>query len=662
MIFPNEEQTFIAGDKRTVSRTFLIQRYEPDRIDISELTFRADVEYKSGKKDSLLLTKEVREESILLLLEADGTIFKENGTVFLSIRGNDTDGVLSWTTAKAAVFVEGATDTAGSWTGDLSEIKQMEAAFSKVLESETARETAEKRRETDTAAAIQAANAAAELAKNAKGEKGDAFTYADFTAEQLAALKGERGEKGEKGDRGPQGEAGVQGIQGPKGETGAQGIRGERGETGTGLTILGNFATAEALRAEIPRPQAGAAYGVGAAQPFDIYIYDERKKDWNNHGPLQGAKGEKGERGPQGLQGGTGERGPAGKDGKSAYETAKEAGYSGTEAELAAAMKETQRHIARTDNPHGVTAAQVGVCNRNLLDNWYFGNPVNQRGKTTYTEAGYGIDRWLFDCDNSSASLVFQNKCIHIKNTTSATGISCVYQHIDPEIVAELAGKTITASYLHKGTTYWQILLLINGAVTGECFTTGEASADFSIQSFTYTIPKNAKSVSVWFYASAKAGVGEGSILATKLEFGTEQTLAHQESGKWVLNEIPNYAEELAKCQRYFLRLSPEQNSSTYACFGVGYMISGREAVITVPIPVQMRAKPTVSFRGDIKILFGMCEEYTEKDVLAIRMDTVSQNSVQLIPTIADSVVKVGVCNLWVRNDATGYILLSADL
>ena len=32
--------------------------------------------------------------------------------------------------------------------------------------------------------------------------------------------------------------------------------------------------------------------------------------------------------------------------------------------------------------------------NPNLIDNWYFGNPVNQRGQTSYTGTSYGIDRW----------------------------------------------------------------------------------------------------------------------------------------------------------------------------------------------------------------------------------------------------------------------------
>lgn len=35
-----------------------------------------------------------------------------------------------------------------------------------------------------------------------KGDKGNAFTFADFTPEELASLKGEKGEKGEQGVKG----------------------------------------------------------------------------------------------------------------------------------------------------------------------------------------------------------------------------------------------------------------------------------------------------------------------------------------------------------------------------------------------------------------------------------------------------------------------------
>ena len=71
-----------------------------------------------------------------------------------------------------------------------------------------------------------------------QGPKGDAFTYADFTEEQLATLKGPKGDKGETGatgavgPQGPKGETGATGETGPQGEQGPQGLQGEKGATG----------------------------------------------------------------------------------------------------------------------------------------------------------------------------------------------------------------------------------------------------------------------------------------------------------------------------------------------------------------------------------------------------------------------------------------------
>lgn len=149
----------------------------------------------------------------------------------------------------------------------------------------------------------------------AKGEKGD------------TGAKGETGPQGETGPRGPQGlqgekgetgATGPKGDTGPQGETGPQGPQGPKGDTGSGFKVLGYYATAAALAAAVKSPAVGDAYGVGTAEPYDIYIYDGVTNTWVNNGPLQGAKGEKGDTGatgPQGPKGDPGTTGPTGPQG-----------------------------------------------------------------------------------------------------------------------------------------------------------------------------------------------------------------------------------------------------------------------------------------------------------------------------------------------------------
>ena len=112
-----------------------------------------------------------------------------------------------------------------------------------------------------------------------------------------------KGPKGDKGDTGPQGE---------KGDTGEQGPQGIKGDTGSGFVVLGYFTSADMLRTSITSPTPGDAYGVGNAQPYDIYIWDGVNSTWVNNGPLQGAKGDTGPQGPQGTPGNNGNDGANG--------------------------------------------------------------------------------------------------------------------------------------------------------------------------------------------------------------------------------------------------------------------------------------------------------------------------------------------------------------
>lgn len=75
-----------------------------------------------------------------------------------------------------------------------------------------------------------------------------------------------------------------------KGEKGDKGDRGEQGEIGNGIVVLDYFADLSALETAVPSPKVGDAYGVGTAEPYDIYIYGATS-GWINNGHLQGAKG-----------------------------------------------------------------------------------------------------------------------------------------------------------------------------------------------------------------------------------------------------------------------------------------------------------------------------------------------------------------------------------
>lgn len=110
-----------------------------------------------------------------------------------------------------------------------------------------------------------------------KGEKGDPFVYSDFTSEQLAALKGEKGDPFRYEDFTQQQLAAL------------------KGETGQGFVVKGKYDSLELLQSSVPTPSAGDAYGVGTAEPYNIYIYDGVSSTWVDYGYLQGAKGDKGD-------------------------------------------------------------------------------------------------------------------------------------------------------------------------------------------------------------------------------------------------------------------------------------------------------------------------------------------------------------------------------
>lgn len=204
--------------------------------------------------------------------------------------------------------------------------------------------------------------------------------------------------------------------------------------------------------------------------------------------------------------------------------------------------------------------------NPNLLDNWYFVGggsqqgggkfPINQRGQTSYSTPGHVFDRWKLNGGS-------------LKLASDGISFSAGYVLWSTfENINFADGKQRTVSYMD-----------VNGNVFSGPFTPGYTT--IGNYRFCYTSSSSGNS----FYCLA--GTGAPKIKAMKLELGPTQTLAHRdEDGNWVLNEIPDYGGELAKCQRYYWKSSTVFNLEYY---------NQTRLLANIKFPVPMRIAPTVS-------------------------------------------------------------------
>ena len=193
-------------------------------------------------------------------------------------------------------------------------------------------------------------------------------------------------------------------------------------------------------------------------------------------------------------------------------------------------------------------------CNRNLLTNAYFiggGSqlggvfPINQRGQTSYATNGYQIDRW--NCNATTHTLTLNSGYIRWTRSTAGGGNPRFVQPVKLQ-----ANETYTLSILYRSNFNWLGLTPSNRVVS--------ASNSWSFASTTFTASEDGLvGVGIQDFSVYNNVDDTGcyiDILAMKLEDGAQQTLAHQENGVWILNEIPDYCDELAKCHYYLKRIS----------------------------------------------------------------------------------------------------------
>lgn len=274
---------------------------------------------------------------------------------------------------------------------------------------------------------------------------------------------------------------------------------------------------------------------------------------------------------------------------------------------------------------------QLGTFVRpNLLDNWYFGNPVDQlagyivpkgvnyykvdgfvpqgpipetvkvdyidyagsaifnyggaacyvpkdggyvRG---YTGNGYTVDRWTLYTEGGNVAI--SNGYLDIYSSKQYG--TYLTQKIDPELAKALAGKTVTWSVLAVGGDIAFSANINKDDSYVDSFTIEPNTISFK----TMTLPTDFTDISFVFAGNL---AGHVCPIAAKLELGPTQTLAHKDAaGNWVLNEIPEYGGQLRRCQWYSNVLP-----------GIYWLPQNADGTnrLTIPIP-EMRTIPAVTY------------------------------------------------------------------
>lgn len=185
----------------------------------------------------------------------------------------------------------------------------------------------------------------------------------------------------------------------------------------------------------------------------------------------------------------------------------------------------------------------------NLLDNSDFRNPVNQRGKTTFTGTGYSIDRWRTYHATTTHTITAAG--IAVSATDSNQNL---YQPLDASRIDDT--KTYTAAVCDSsGNVYvW----------SGK--------------------PSTAVSSPVCIYYN-------GSNLLFRIVGAKTWAWAALYEGEYTAETLPpytpkGYATELLECQRYAITLGGVYRYRST-------QITGSIIDFSINLPVQMKARPT---------------------------------------------------------------------
>lgn len=354
-----------------------------------------------------------------------------------------------------------------------------------------------------------------------------------------------------------------------------------------------------------------------------------------------------------------------------------------------------------------------GGINPNLLDNWYFGNPVNQRsgyyipagvkyntlswtevgttdkaypvigyigqdplitvngtnyivGKSVqvpgYCAAGYTVDRWYSLATATSKTVKVESDGFVISDTAD---FGAFIQRIEYQ---GLLGKTVTFSVLAKCLAQGAqspYITVMNGSGSDysyEGYDMIKAADNYEISSVTVTLSNTAPTGGYFFVDCVGMTGSSIKILAAKLELGDTQTLAHKENGVWVLNEIPDFGEQLRRCMYYAEKV---ESKDTPAITNSTFVPSGATSAVFILPYARKRTVPAIKFNdvSNYRIIARLCSgETTAFSVTAISHLDVGRTKAAILVSF-NATDQDYYCFLQRSDNApAGYAFISADL
>lgn len=263
-----------------------------------------------------------------------------------------------------------------------------------------------------------------------------------------------------------------------------------------------------------------------------------------------------------------------------------------------------------------IDTVQDNVELRPLSQNYVINGAFDiwQRGTSGFNTSGaYTADRWQLAFNGSSAVSASQQSALgtglsglsylRYSQTLFGGGQTISYLITRLEDVTRLSGKQITLSFYAKASTNISFSPLILqrwstlNPASDSAFTLSQANVTTNWQRFSMTVTLDSsvgKTIegnhhTVLVFALPINAAFDFDIWGVQIEEGTVATQFRRSAS--------TLQEELAACQRYYWRNS-SNSVAVFRRFGTGQFVTSTVFLMVMPLPVQMRATPTISTSG----------------------------------------------------------------